>query len=83
MPLWINEINKVLVGETVHTEDTISDSSYIRKEEAKEKKGLFGGLAGALNIDIQSTLGKAQEKIGQFTNQIQNMTTQTPIFFCI
>lgn len=29
MPLWINEINKVLVGETVHTEDTISDSSYI------------------------------------------------------
>lgn len=78
MPLWINEINKILVGEPVHTEDTISDSSYIREEETKEKKGLFGGLAGALNIDIQSTLGKAQEKIGQFTNQIQNVTTQTP-----
>lgn len=76
MPIWINEINKILVGKPVHTETLVDNSPISSKAETKEKKGLFGGLAGVLNIDIQSTLGKAQEKIGQFANQIQGEFSQ-------
>ena len=71
MPLWINEINKILVGEPImpiqaeNTQPTYSS-------ESKPKKSFLGGLAGVLgSLDIQSAMDKAQEKIGQFANQIQ------------
>lgn len=77
MPLWINEINKILVGEPVmpiqaeNTQPTYSS-------ESKPKKSLLGGLAGALgSLDIQSAMDKAQEKIGQFANQIQGEFSQS------
>lgn len=76
MPLWINEINRILVGIPANTE-AANDTVEQGNTGAKEKKGLFGGLAGALNFDLQSTLSKAQEKIGQFANQMQPGDSQT------
>ena len=76
MPLWINEINRILVGAPIHTVTT-ENVVETNNVGTKEKKSLFGGLAGALNFDLQSTLGKAQEKIGQFTNQMQTGGSQT------
>lgn len=77
MPLWINEINKILVGEpimAIHVENTQPTYS----SESKPKKSFLGGLAGALgSLDIQSAMDKAQEKIGQFANQIQGEFSQS------
>lgn len=78
MLIWINEINNILVGEQAHTETSTDTSSLTSNAKVKEKKGLFGGLTGVLNIDIQSTLDKAQEKIGQLTNPKKNVSAKTP-----
>lgn len=74
MPVWINEINRILVGAPV--QPVMAETA----PEAKTKKSFLGGIAGALGgLDIQSVVDKAQEKIGNLANQIQNVgTNQTP-----
>ena len=76
MPLWINEINKILVGEPIMPVQP-ENPQPIYNSETKSKKSFLGGIAGALgSLDIQSAMGKAQEKIGQFTSQIQGEAHQ-------
>lgn len=77
MPLWINEINKILIGEpTIPVQVENTEPTY--SSESKPKKSFLGGLAGALgSLDIQSAMDKAQEKIGQFANQIQGEFSQS------
>lgn len=74
MPVWINEINRILVGAPV--QPVMAETA----PEAKTKKSFLSGIAGTLGgLDIQSVVDKAQEKIGNLANQIQNVgTSQTP-----
>ena len=88
IPLWINAINKAVNGETdvlttitdenlENTKDTKdTKDTYISQEhvKSKEKKKVFGGLAGAingaLNFDVQGAVEKAQAKMAEITETI-------------
>lgn len=70
MPLWINEINKILIGEPIIPVQ-VENTEHTYSSESKPKKSLFGGLAGALgSLDIQSAVEKAQAKIAEFPQQM-------------
>ena len=87
IPLWINAINKAVNGETdvlttitdenlENTKDT--KDTYISQEhvKSKEKKKVFGGLAGAingaLNFDVHGAVEKAQAKMVEITETIDD-----------
>ena len=88
--IWIGTINNVINGiNEVNNVD--ATPSFVEPEEIKTKnevqlenpqktgkrKNLFGGLAGALgSLDIQLAMDKAQEKIEQFANQVQEEFSQ-------
>lgn len=73
MPIWINEINRILVGAPV--QPVMAETA----PEAKTKKRFLGGIAGAIGgLDIQSVMDKAQEKIGNLANQLQGETNPSP-----
>lgn len=87
IPLWINAINNAVNGETdvLTTITDITDEklentkdTYIPQEhvKSKEKKKVFSGLAGAingaLNFDIQGAAEKAQAKMTEITETIDD-----------
>lgn len=65
MPLWINEINKILVGEPIIPVQ-VENTQPTYNSETKPKKSFLGGLAGALgSLDVQSAVEKVQTKIAE------------------
>ena len=72
MPIWVNAINKAIVGENDSVTTSTFEDAYILQEDAKskEKKSILGNFVGALNVDVQGVIEKVQAKIAEFTENI-------------
>lgn len=79
-PRWKEAISAAVLQAVNGTNSTIPpipvavdsnvDTSIAAEPEPKAKKSLFGALSGALNVDIQSVVEKAQSKIAEFPQQM-------------
>ncbi len=74
MPIWVDAINKAIVGEVEPVKNTEIHIQSSTEPAPKEKRSILGGLSGALsgalNLDIQSVVEKAQSKIAEFPQQV-------------